>query len=118
MSGENNPMESKNVKTEKLFVYGTLRFPRFQKEAFGRVVLGQKVVAVGYKRSQRIIGGESYPIMFESANSKVKGLLFLLTPKELADTDRYEDSIYRRQKITLQAGSSAWAYVYIVPEKN
>ena len=42
---------------------------------------------------------------------KVSGTVFLITPEELAQADKYEVSDYRRVLAPLASGGSAWAYV-------
>ena len=105
-------MGNKKLKIEKLFVYGTLRHPRFQKEAFGRSIVGEPAVAKDYKRSSRLVRKEPYPVIIRHSGGRVRGSVLSVTPLELARADRYEDPMYTRRKVTLAGGVSVWAYVY------
>lgn len=42
---------------------------------------------------------------------RVPGVVFMLTAKELAATDRYEGSDYDRAELTLESGRRALVYV-------
>lgn len=95
---------------ESLFVYGTLRDPKIQKQAMGRAVKGVPGVLVGFKKTRVKIGGEFYPIIKRSPGSSVKGLVLLLTGKELKLLDDWESENYERKRIRLRSGKTAWVY--------
>jgi len=95
---------------EALFVYGTLRDPRVQREAIGRVVKGVPAVLAGYKKTKVKIGGEFYPIIKKSPKSSVKGLILVVTRKELRLLDDWESENYERKKAVLKSGKTAWVY--------
>ena len=42
---------------------------------------------------------------------RVEGTVFALTPEELRNADTYEVADYRRDRVTLASGVSAWVYV-------
>jgi hypothetical protein len=42
---------------------------------------------------------------------EVSGIVFMITPGELAAADRYEVSEYTRTHVALKSGLRAWAYV-------
>lgn len=107
-------MRNNNAKTENLFVYGTLRKPEIQKEAFGRTASPRPAVLRGYRRSRRFLHGEEYPIIVSDPESSVMGLVISVTPRELRLLDRYEDPLYRRESVRIRSGLNlkAWAYMY------
>jgi gamma-glutamylcyclotransferase (GGCT)/AIG2-like uncharacterized protein YtfP len=41
----------------------------------------------------------------------VSGKVFAITPQELAHADAYEVSDYRRERVALASGVSAWVYI-------
>jgi hypothetical protein len=94
-----------------LFVYGTLRFPKYQKEAFGRVIQGSPIVLKGFKKSRVSVGGRRYWIISRLMRSSVRGLKLKINLKELKLADEYEHPIYRRFLVTLADDSKAWAYI-------
>ncbi len=95
---------------EKLFVYGTLRFPKYQKEAFGQTKKGEPGVLQGYKRGKRKVYGDNYPVILPTKNFSVRGLILTVTPTELKKCDAYEDKMYKRKKVKLKNGIMAWVY--------
>ena|SRR3989338_2284172 len=97
-------------KSEKLFVYGILRFRRFRKEAFGRVIAGTRDTYKGYTRASVYINREQYFIL-KPSNSYVNGVVLEVTAKDLKKCDTYEHH-YVRRKIRLKSGTSAWVYMY------
>lgn len=98
---------------EKLFVYGTLRFKRYQNEALGKVVDGKKAELAGYKRFTITLNGESYFVIIPSEKYVVHGLLLEISEQDLQILDDYEEDIYERKKVRLRDGTSAWAYIFV-----
>jgi len=106
-----------------LFSYGTLRQPEVQVATFGREIPGTPDAIVGYQRSQVRItdpdvvatsGSAIHPILVPSDDPRaaVPGVVFGLTPEELAAADRYEVSDYTRIEVPLRSGLRAWVYVF------
>jgi gamma-glutamylcyclotransferase (GGCT)/AIG2-like uncharacterized protein YtfP len=95
---------------ESLFVYGTLRNQRVQKKAMGRAVKGVPGVLAGFKKTRVKIGDEFYPVIKKSPKSSVKGLVLLVTRKELHLLDDWESENYERRKVRLRSGKTAWVY--------
>jgi gamma-glutamylcyclotransferase (GGCT)/AIG2-like uncharacterized protein YtfP len=95
---------------ELLFVYGTLKKPDVQKEVFGRVAPGTPDILEGYKKSRIKINNKIYPVVIQSSNSFVKGLVISVTPAELKLIDEYETDAYKRKKVFLKSGKVAWVY--------
>lgn len=96
---------------EKIFIYGTLANSEIQKEICGRIIKGTPDSLRGYKRSQIEIEGEIYPLIVSDANARVDGLVIEVTEEELEKIDEYETNAYKREKINLESGTSAWVYV-------
>jgi len=95
---------------ENLFVYGTLKDPKVQIMVFGRVEKGTPDTLDGYKKSKVVIDKKTYPIIVPSPKDSIKGLMLMVTSKELKQIDEYETIAYRRKKITLRSGKIAWVY--------
>ena len=95
---------------EALFVYGTLRDRRTQKRAMGTAVKGVPAVLPGYKKANVMIRGEPYPIIRKSRGSSVKGLVLLVTKRQLKLLDDWESENYERKKVRLKGGKPAWVY--------
>ena len=96
---------------EKIFIYGTLADPKVQQRVWGRITDGLSDMLKGYKRSQIEIEGEVYPLIISDSNSRVIGSVIEITERELKKADEYETDAYRREKIALESGISAWVYV-------
>ena len=97
--------------TESLFVYGTLMDPVVQNRVFGRVAPGKRDTLPDYRKDRIRLGyGLVYPIIRPEIGSAVEGLVFYVTPGELALIDAYEGIVYRRKKVTLMSGQQAWVY--------
>lgn len=95
---------------ENLFVYGTLKDANTQQKIFGRSVSGVSDMLLDYKKSEVMIDNEIYPTIVTSYGDFVKGLLILVTDKELKIIDDYETSAYKRIKVILKSGIAAWVY--------
>lgn len=96
--------------SEKLFVYGTLKESKVQREVIGRAVKGVSDILDGYRESEVQIDGETYPIIEQHSNSSVDGLALSVTKDELKCIDKFETEAYKREKVKLRSGISAWAY--------
>lgn len=96
---------------EEVFVYGTLLQPKYQKEAWGRVVKGKPATLSDYKKYIIVHNKEPFPVAVPEIGGMIQGRLLSLTLSELKKLDRYESSIYQRKKIILRDGVKAWMYV-------
>jgi Gamma-glutamyl cyclotransferase, AIG2-like len=105
-----------------LFSYGTLQDRTVQLANFGRELSGTSDLLPGYSTSLIAIsdlgvvatsGRTHHTIAVRSRNfaDEVPGIVFKITPDELAAADRYEVSEYTRVQVTLDSGLRAWAYV-------
>ena len=94
-----------------LFVYGTLKKKDVQKEVIGREINGEDDVLSGYTVSRVKIGNEIYPALVREDRKRVHGTVLKLDEDELGKIDDYETEVYRRVRVTLESGKSAWAYL-------
>jgi len=110
------------VKTERLFSYGTLKKESVQIDTFKRRLEGSPDVVVGYRVSSVKItdsevikaSGTSYhPILRYTGESfdKVNGVVFSITANELQLADSYEAGCYKRIQVLCQSGLKAWVYI-------
>lgn len=117
-----NMSETQEETTEHLFSYGTLQTQAVQTETFGRLLEGKKESLPGYELTMIAIndpavvetsGEAHHPIITPTgrAADMVHGTVFKITPKELADADRYEVDAYKRVRVIMSSGQSAWAYI-------
>jgi gamma-glutamylcyclotransferase (GGCT)/AIG2-like uncharacterized protein YtfP len=108
--------------TERLFSYGTLQYPAVQLSTFGRLLEGEGDSLTGHVRKMIAIrdpevvatsGDTHHPIVLPSNNptDEVPGMVFAITPDELAAADRYEVAEYTRVGVTLKSGTQAWVYL-------
>jgi hypothetical protein len=115
------------MNTEKLFSYGTLQYEAVQLATFGRMLNGSKDQLPGFALSMLKItdpdviaaSGEAFhPIISYTGNSgnSVEGMVFDVSEQELRQADSYEVSDYKRIKVKLSSGISAWVYVNTVTE--
>jgi gamma-glutamylcyclotransferase (GGCT)/AIG2-like uncharacterized protein YtfP len=105
-----------------LFSYGTLQLKKVQVESFGRILTGSPDQLKAYKLEQLSITDKmvllrseqaAHPIAVPSANMDdfIAGTVFEITDKELAQSDDYEVSDYKRVEVILASHKKAWAYV-------
>jgi len=108
--------------TVLLFSYGTLRQDNVQMASFGRLLTGRPDALHGYTTIMTEItdpnvaatsGLKFHPMVVHTGNpaDEVPGTLFSVTEAELAAADKYEVSDYKRIKVVLKSGESAWVYV-------
>lgn len=105
--------------TEYLFTYGTLQQEDIQLTIFSRTLSGFNDTLSGYKLSDEKVVG-IYPVMQNSdvPTDFVNGRVYMCSNKEILDIDKYEGPAYKRIKVTLNSGKSAWAYISSTPQSN
>lgn len=107
---------------ENLFSYGTLQLEEVQLATFGRPLMGHADVMHGYAMTMLKIedpavvatsGKTHHPVVAYSGDirDEVRGTVFAITPEELRFADEYEVANYRRDRVLLASGVSAWVYV-------
>jgi hypothetical protein len=99
--------------TEKVFAYGTLRDPNVQQKVIGKKIAGTPDRLEGCIKSHFEHGDrKTHPVILCPIEGHgVDGLTLAVTPEDLQKMDTYQSDIYRRQKVTLKSGVSAWTYV-------
>jgi len=115
------------MNTEKLFSYRTLQYETVQLANFGRKLEGNKDQLPGFELSMLEItdpeviatsGEATHPIITYTGNPQncISGTVFDLSEEELRRADSYEVSDYKRIKVELSSGISAWVYVNTITE--
>ncbi|MFK7748761.1 MAG: gamma-glutamylcyclotransferase family protein [Kordia sp.] len=105
-----------------LFSYGTLQLENVQLASFGRKLIGEKEVLIGFKLKQLQITDEAvlaiseekfHPIAIQTnnTNDRILGTLYQISQQELEQADRYEVSDYKRIEVTFQSRKKGWIYV-------
>ncbi|RQM47566.1 gamma-glutamylcyclotransferase [Paraburkholderia bannensis] len=108
--------------SERLFSYGTLQLEQVQLATFGRKLDGEADEMPGFSLTMLKIddpevvktsGKTHHPVVAYTGNpaDRVAGAVFAITAQELAHADDYEVAAYRRDRVTLASGVSAWVYV-------
>ncbi len=107
--------------SELLFSYGTLQQEGVQLAQFGRRLTGHADALMGWRQEMVEItdpdvlakSGKAYhPIVIPGRkDDSVPGMVFEITPEELAAADSYEVDDYRRIAAPLKSGVTAWVYV-------
>jgi len=111
-----------NGPSERLFSYGTLQLPAVQQANFGRLLEGRQDALIGYVLDKLEItdaeviaeSGERFhwiAVKTGRSEDRVPGVVFLITPEELAAADVYEADAYVRVEETFESGAKAWIYV-------
>jgi gamma-glutamylcyclotransferase (GGCT)/AIG2-like uncharacterized protein YtfP len=96
---------------DKLFVYGTLTNKKVQKEVIGRELTGTQDILIGYAKEIIEIDGKHYPCIVPNKAEEVLGLIVEVSDDELSKIDAYETSNYKRKRVVLMGGTSAWTYM-------
>jgi hypothetical protein len=115
-------MAIREVHTELLFSYGTLRLEAVQMATFGRQLAGTSDALEGFElaslkiEDQTVvaISGKAQHTMAKftgRASDIISGTVFRLTPDEIQSADKYEVAAVKRVAVVLQSGVRAWAYV-------
>jgi len=111
-----------NTPSVFLFSYGTLQQKAVQLANFGRELGGKPDAMPGYEQAWLEIkdptviaqsGKTHHPVVRPCADrsNEIPGMVFEITPDELAAADRYEVSDYKRILVKLKSGIDAWVYV-------
>jgi len=105
--------------TEYLFTYGTLQQENIQLTVFSRTLSGFNDTLLGYKLSDEKVVGV-YPVMQCSDDPAdfVNGRVYMCSNEEILGVDKYEGPAYKRIKVVLNSGKSAWAYISSTRQPN
>ena len=112
-------------KTEKLFSYGTLQYEAVQLTNFGRKLAGRVDTLSKFELSELKItdadviatsGEDIHPVVIYTGEitDKVQGMVFDVNSDELKQADSYEVADYKRVKVKLDSGISAWVYIHVM----
>ena len=115
-------MTVNEVQTEFLFSYGTLQLETVQMATFGRQMVGTSDALRGFDQVLLKIEGQSVVAISGKAHHTiarftgracdvVPGTVFVVTPDEIQNADKYEVAAVKRVPVVLQSGIRAWAYV-------
>lgn len=96
--------------TEKLFVYGTLRYRKVQLRVIGRSMRGELAELRGYERFKTTIGTGIYFAIRPKQGARVKGKVLKIETEDFKRLDVYETG-YERRKVALSDETKAWTYV-------
>ena len=90
-----------------------------QLTVFSRTLSGFNDTLVGYKLSDEKVVGV-YPVMQGSDEPAdfVNGRVYMCSNEEILRVDKYEGRAYKRVKVLLNSGKSAWAYIGSTPQPN
>lgn len=94
----------------RIFVYGTLKIRRIQREVLHREPYEQPMTLPGWKRLRVNLNGIYYEHIEPSKNSAVHGFVLTVTPDEKKKLDDWESEYYVPVKVKLMDGSDAYAY--------
>ena len=108
--------------TIALFSYGTLRQGAVQLATCGRLLEGVPDALCGYRLEPlaitdpqvvRLSGKAVHLIARETGDraDRIPGIVYRLTPAELAAADAYEVDAYARVEVGLESGARAFVYV-------
>lgn len=109
---------------EKLFSYGTLRYEKVQIATFGRKLVGKADTLTGYRLEKLKItdpdviqksGEDVHSVILHTGKpgDQIPGMVFEVSADELKQADEYEVADYKRVKVHLLSGISAWVYVSV-----
>ncbi len=114
---------------EKLFSYGTLQYESVQLTSFGRKLAGKIDTLSKFELSELKItdadviatsGKDIHPVVIYTGEDtdKVQGMVFDVSGEELRQADSYEVADYKRVKVKLDSGISAWVYIHVMNTCN
>ena len=95
-----------------LFTYGTLQDPYIQQQVFGRSLEGSPDVLNGFRISpEKIMGRYLVAKETNSTEDRIEGVVYELEQNELTKADQYEGAAYKKKKVGLKSGKTAWVYI-------
>ena len=113
---------AKSAPSVALFTYGTLQLHSVQLATFGRLLEGRPDALPGFTLKPLKITDENviatsgldvHQMACETGNpaEQVPGIVFAITPEELAAADAYEVDDMKRIEVALVSGKRAFVYV-------
>jgi len=100
------------MKTDSLFVYGSLLEPSLRRRLLGREIAAKPATLSGYRAYY--LNNQGYPALRRMAGGVTPGMLLQgLSYEDLRRLDRYEGELYYRRKLKIRQGfasTRAWVY--------
>ena len=102
---------------EQIFSYGTLRSKEIQMQVFNKLLTGTPDQLMGYKikdlQIEEEFGMADYVVAVptEDAADPIHGIVYNISPSDLAKVDVFESNAYKRVEVTLKSGIIAWIYI-------
>jgi hypothetical protein len=105
-----------------LFAYGTLQLPAVQRATFGRLLDGEPDTLPGYAlapleiKDEHVVATSGLAIHSMACATgdpadRIPGVVFAITPDELAAADAYEVDDMKRIEVELASGRQAFVYI-------
>lgn len=105
-----------------LFAYGTLQLPAVQDTTFGRLLDGQPDALPGFVlapleiKDEHVVATSGLTVHNMACATgdpadRIPGVVFAITPAELAAADAYEVDDMKRIEVELVSGARAFVYV-------
>jgi len=115
-------MNASSEATVPLFSYGTLQLPEVQRATYGRLLDGRPDVMIGYRlvpltiTNPEVVALSGEPVHMIACRTgdptdRIAGIVYRITPAELAATDDYEGDAYGRIEVRLESGAPAFVYI-------
>ena len=105
-----------------LFSYGTLQLPTVQRATFGRLLEGEPDALPGFAlapleiKDEQVVATSGLAVHQMACATgdpadRVAGVVFAITPDELAAADSYEVDDMKRIEVELASGKHAFVYI-------
>lgn len=105
-----------------LFAYGTLQLPAVQRATFGRLLDGESDALPGFAleplqiKDRQVVATSGFAVHQMAVATgapadPVPGVVFAITPAELAAADAYEVADMKRIEVDLASGRRAFVYI-------
>ena len=107
----------KNSIMEQIFSYGTLQSKEIQMQVFDKLLTGTLDQLKGYKlkdlKIEEEFGMADYVVAVptEGPSDPIHGIVYNISPSDLAKVDIFESNAYKRVEVTLNSGILAWIYI-------
>jgi gamma-glutamylcyclotransferase (GGCT)/AIG2-like uncharacterized protein YtfP len=104
------------MKNETLFAYGTLNDPEIQLKLYQKKLKGKPDQLSEYylstvtQNENNILNTYAIAIYSGKQSDIIPGMVYEITQQELEATDIYEGPEYKRVRVQLQSGLTAWIY--------
>ena len=96
----------------KVFAYGTLRYPDVRKKLLGHDPVHRSSSLKGFRMGTITLDGVVYPIIAEDllSDETIEGVYFQVNDDDLQKLDEYESDAYKRKLVELEDKVIAWVY--------